>query len=265
MHHQMRIRQPAMDFLDHVHREDVAVGLARELVGAVRGAHRDRQRIDLGGADEIDRLVRIGQQLVVADLAFDAMAVLLLAAAVLERAEHAEFALDRGADPVRHLDHAPGDVDVVVIVRRGLGVGLERAVHHDGGKAVLERGGAGRLLVAVVLMHAERDLRIHLLQRIDHLRQHDVVGVGARAARGLDDDRRIDGCRGLHDREALLHIVDVEGRHAVAMLGGVVQQLPQRNSCHRSSFQARGYVMDGLSRPSIAPGDVSPPQRPPPR
>ena len=107
-----------MDFLDHVHGEDVAVRLARELVGAVRGPHRDRQRVDLGGADEIDRLVRIGQQLVVADLAFDAVAVLLLAAAMFQRAEHAEFAFDRGADPVRHLDHAAGDIDVVVIVRR---------------------------------------------------------------------------------------------------------------------------------------------------
>ena len=89
MHHQMRLGQPPMDFLHHVHGEDLAVRLARELVGAMRGPHGDRQRVDLGGADEIDRLVRIGQQLIVADLAFDAMAVLLLAAAMFERAEHA--------------------------------------------------------------------------------------------------------------------------------------------------------------------------------
>ena len=100
------------------------------------------------------------------------------------------------------------------------------------------RGGAGRFLVAVVLMQAERDLRIHLLQRIDHLRQHDVVGVGARAARGLDDDGRIDGGRRLHDREPLLHVVDVEGRHAIAVLGGVIQQLPQGNPCHRVSVRS---------------------------
>ena len=98
MHDEMRIGQPAMDFLDHVHRENVAVRLARELVGAVRGADRDRQRIDLGFANEIDGLVRIGQQLIVAELAFDAMAVLLLAAAMFERAEHAQLAFDRGAD-----------------------------------------------------------------------------------------------------------------------------------------------------------------------
>ena len=267
VHHQMRVRQAAVDFLDHVHGEDIAVGLARELVGAVRGAHRDRQRVDLGGADEIDRLIRIGQQLIVADLAFDAMAVLLFAAAVFERAEHAQLAFHRGADPVRHLDHAAGDIDVVVIIRRGLGVGLERAVHHHRCEAVLDRGGAGRFLVAVVLMQAERNLRIHLLQRIDHLRQHDVVGVGARAARGLDDDGRIDGRRRLHDREALLHVVDVECRHAVAVLGGMIQQLPQRNSCHRSlRVIDRVWIFMRRSPPSsTARGNAAPPLRPPPR
>ena len=99
---------------------------------------------------------------------------------------------------------------------------------------MLQRRGAGRFLVAVILMQAERDLRIHLFQRIDHPRQHDIVGVGARAPRGLDDDGRIDGSRRLHDRKPLLHVVDVESRHAVAVLGGMIEQLPQRYSCHRS-------------------------------
>ncbi len=83
---------------------------------------------------------------------------------------------------MRHLDHAPCDIDIVVIIRRGLGIGPERAVHHDRRKTVLKRRGAGRFLVAMVLMHAERDLRIHRFQRIDHLGQHDVVGVGPGAA-----------------------------------------------------------------------------------
>ena len=52
--------------------------------------------------DEVDRLVGIGQQLVVRQLALGAVAVLGLAVAALQRAEHAELALDRGADPVRH-------------------------------------------------------------------------------------------------------------------------------------------------------------------
>ena len=44
-----------------------------------------------------------------ADLALDAMAVLLFAAAMFQRTEHAEFAFDRGADPVRHVDHTAGE------------------------------------------------------------------------------------------------------------------------------------------------------------
>ncbi len=80
----MRIRQPAVNFFDDRHGENIAVRLARELVGAVRSPHRDRQRINLGGTDEIDGLIRIGEQLVVADLALDTVAVLLLAAAMLQ-------------------------------------------------------------------------------------------------------------------------------------------------------------------------------------
>ncbi len=115
---------------------------------------------------------------------------------------------------------------------------------------MLDRGDAGRLVVAVVLMHAERDVGIHLRQRVDHLRQHDVVGVGARAARGLDDHRRVDRGRRLHDREPLLHVVDVEGRHAVAVLGGVVEQLPQRDTRHRCLLSDSLHgTADGHRRP----------------
>src|SRR5713226_2966509 len=37
VHHQMRVRQPAMDFLNHMHGEDLTVRLSRKFVGAVRG------------------------------------------------------------------------------------------------------------------------------------------------------------------------------------------------------------------------------------
>ena len=39
--------------------------------------------------------------------------------------------------------------------------------------------------------------------------------------------------RRLHDRETLLHVVDVEGRHAVAVVGGMVEQLAQGDAGHR--------------------------------
>jgi hypothetical protein len=39
------------------------------------------------------------------------------------------------------------------------------------------------------------------------------------------------GC--LHDCLDLLHVVDVEGRNAVAMFGGMIQQRPHCNESHR--------------------------------
>src|SRR5690606_10334758 len=144
-------------FLDHVHGQDVAVRLARELIGAVRGAHGDGQGVDFGGLDEVDGLIRVGQQGRVVQLAFKAVAVLGLAHAGFQRAQNAQFALDRDAARVGHLDHATGDVDVVVVGGGGLGVFFQRAVHHHRGEAVLDGGGAGGRAVAVVLVHADRD------------------------------------------------------------------------------------------------------------
>ena len=61
------------------------------------GADGDGQRVDAGLGDEPLGLVGIGQQLIVRQLAFGAVAVFLLAVADLERAEAAEFAFDRNA------------------------------------------------------------------------------------------------------------------------------------------------------------------------
>jgi hypothetical protein len=75
---------------------------------------------------------------------------------------------------------------------------------------------------------------IDLGQGVHHMLQHDVVGIGARAARRLDDDRRIDGIRCLHDRQRLLHIVDVERWHAIVVFSGVVEQLAKSDTGHGS-------------------------------
>ena len=48
MHHQVRIKNLLMDGGDTVCRQNVAGGLAAELVGAVADANRNRQRIDAG-------------------------------------------------------------------------------------------------------------------------------------------------------------------------------------------------------------------------
>ena len=77
----------------------------------------------------------------------------------------------------------------------------------------------------MVLVHADRDMRIHLCQGIDQVFEHNVVGVAARAPAGLDDHRRIDSIGRLQDRQTLFHIVDIESWHAIALLGGVIQEL----------------------------------------
>ena len=53
-----------------------------------------------------------------------------------------------------------------------------------------------------------------------------VLGEGARAAAGLDDDRRLGLLGRLHDGLNLFHVVDVEGADAVSALGGLVEELP---------------------------------------
>ena len=74
--------------------------------------------------------------------------------------------------------------------------------------------------------------RVHLGERLDHAAEHDVAGIGAGAAARLQDHRRV-GRRGrAQDGKTLLHVVDVEGRHAVAVLGGMVEKLSEGDEGH---------------------------------
>ncbi len=61
MHHEVRVRQLAVDLLDPLHHQHFAGRLLRELICAVAGADRDCKRIDSGTLDELDGLVGIGQ------------------------------------------------------------------------------------------------------------------------------------------------------------------------------------------------------------
>ena len=100
---------------------------------------------------------------------------------------------------------------------------------------MLDRREAGRLVVAVILMQTDGDVLVHLGGGLDHAAQHEVAGIGACPSAGLDDHRRAGLVGGRHDRQQLLHVVDVEGRHAVAVLGGVVQQLAKRDQRHQAA------------------------------
>ena len=130
MHHQVRIRDTCMDFLDPLDRENVAGRLARELVRAVRSADRDCKRIDVGLGDEVGRLLGIGEQHVMRELSRRTGAILVSGVPGLERTQATELAFHRYADPVCGLRHLGGDSDVVFVRRRRLHVALERAIHH---------------------------------------------------------------------------------------------------------------------------------------
>ncbi len=86
MHDQVHLGQLLVNFLDNVHRQDFTIRFATELVGAVP-VHRDRERVHPGAGNEIDRLVGIGQQLLLAQTAFEAVAIFFLAFAGFERTE----------------------------------------------------------------------------------------------------------------------------------------------------------------------------------
>ncbi len=221
-----------MDFLDAVDRQDVAGGLAGELVGAVRGADGDRQGVQLGGLDEVGSLLGIGQQHGVVQLAFGADAVFFAGFAGLERAQAAEFAFHGHADGVRQLHHLAGHVDVVLVVGRSLAVFTQRAIHHHRGEAQVDGGLADRRRLAVILVHHHRDMRVGFHRGFDQVAQEVLAGILARACGGLHDHRRIDFVGGLHDGLYLFQVVHVEGGQRVAVFGGVVEQLAHRYEWH---------------------------------
>ena len=148
------------------------------------------------------------------------------AVAVFDAAEHADLAFDRHAALVRVLDHLAGDFDVLFKGRGRLAVFLQRAVHHDRGEAQLDGALAGLKAVAVILVHGDRDLGIQLGRGQHQVEEVEVFGKLARAAAGLDDDRRLGFLGRHHDGLDLFHVVDVECADAVSALGGLVEKLP---------------------------------------
>ena len=209
--------QALVDLDQDVHLEDGAVGLFGKFVSAMAGADGDGQGVDAGALGKLDSLVGVGDVL-------EARAA--RAVAVFNAAQHADFAFDRDAARVGKLDHLARDFDVLFKGGRGLAVFLERAIHHDAGIAQLDGAFAGLKAVAVILVHGDGNLGIQLRGRQDQVKQVAVLGELARAAAGLDDDRRVGFLGRRHDGLNLFHIVDVECADAVTALGGLVEELP---------------------------------------
>lgn len=75
------------------------------------------------------------------------------------------------------------------------------------------------------LMHADRDMRIHLDRRAAQVRQNNVVSEFSGATTDLHDDRAIGGICRFHDRQHLFHVVDVECGQSVVIPCSVIEQL----------------------------------------
>ena len=88
-----------------------------------------------GTLDEVSRLRRVGQQLVMRHHGVCAVAVFLVALHGFQTAKAAEFAFNRNASGVGHFNDFAGDFNVVVVVGDGLAIGHQGAVHHDRAEA----------------------------------------------------------------------------------------------------------------------------------
>nr|CUV12243.1 conserved protein of unknown function [Ralstonia solanacearum] len=232
VHHQVGVGDARVDFLDAADRQDVAGGLARELVGAMAGADGDGQGVELGGLDELRGFLGVGQQGRMIELADGAVAIFLARLAGFQRTQAAEFTLDRHANLVRHVDHAARDVDVVVERGRGLAILAQRAVHHDRAEAQVDRALADCRALAVILVHDQRDFRIGFNSGLDQVLDEGLAGVLAGARAGLQDHRRAGFLGGFHHGLDLFQVVDVERRQAVAVFSGMVEQLAHRDEWH---------------------------------
>ncbi len=180
--------------------------------------------------------VGVGQQLRMIELAGGADAVFLARLTSFQRTEATQLALDRNADGVGHFHDFAGRFDVVGVAGRRLAVGAQRAIHHHAREAAAHRLLADGRRGAVILVQADRNVRVLLDGRLDQLAQERLAGVLAGAGRGLQDDRAVAGFGRLHDGLDLLQVIDVEGRQTVAVIGGVVEQLAQGNESHVASL-----------------------------
>ena len=97
-------------------------------------------------------------------------------------------------------------------------------------------------------MHDDRELGIGLDRSGDEMAQEWLAGIFARAGGALQDHRAVRLARSLHDRLDLLHVVDVERRHAVAVLGGMIEKLAQGNERHQIFLLSIQRITDDRRR-----------------
>ncbi len=164
-----------------------------------------------------------------------------------EVAQAAQFTFDRDAHLVRHVHHLARHFDVVVEGRRGLAVFHQRAVHHHRAKAQVDGALAHLGRSAVVLVHDEGNVGESLDRRLDQVLDEGLARVLARASAGLQDDGSAHFVRSRHHGLHLLQVVDVEGRDAIAVGSGMVEQFAHRNEGHGRGVRG-GLMKEGARR-----------------
>ena len=84
----------------------------------------------------------------------------------------------------------------------------------------------------MILVHHHRDMRKLFGGRQNQMTQERGTGIFPGAGGGLHNHRGIGLVRGFHDGAHLFHVIDVKGRYAIAIFGGVIQQLSHAYECH---------------------------------
>ncbi|SCY84387.1 hypothetical protein SAMN03159288_04618 [Rhizobium sp. NFACC06-2] len=84
----------------------------------------------------------------------------------------------------------------------------------------------------MVMMHADRDMRILFDSRMDEMRKRLVPCKSTSTSAGLHDDRTIRAICRLHDGEHLLRVINVKRGNGVAIFGGMIEQLTKGNDSH---------------------------------
>jgi hypothetical protein len=93
------------------------------------------------------------------------VAIFLLTVTRFERAEAAQLAFDAHALGMGQLANLASHLHVVIEVGRRLAVFFERAVHHHTREVIVDRALARTWAIAVVLVHANRQLGVQLGRR----------------------------------------------------------------------------------------------------
>ena len=190
-----------------------------ELVGAVRGADADGQRVAARAGGEVDDLLGLG------------VVAYFRGHLVLDTGQHAELALDGDVEPVGIFHHLAGDADVLL-------VGQGAAVVHHAAEAHVDAALAG--LEAVAVVQVQHNLGVGAAEFLGvlhgtfgHVAQQGGVGVVACTLAHLQDDGALGLDGGLDDGLHLLHVVEVESGDGVAAVHSLAEHLA---GVHESYF-----------------------------